>query len=87
MSMYTEEQQALIAAAREASTRILGPTLKADDEAELFRKDAFQALGAAGLCGIPAAVDHGGLGLGYTDYVLALEEIARVSAPTGSLSR
>lgn len=83
MSMYTEEQQALIAAAREASTRILGPTLKADDEAELFRKDAFHALGAAGLCGIPAAVDHGGLGLGYTDYVFALEEIARVSASYG----
>ena len=83
MSMYTEEQQALIAAAREAATRILGSTLKADDEAELFRKDAFHALGEAGLCGIPTAADHGGLGLGYSDYVLALEEISRVSASYG----
>lgn len=83
MGVYTEEQQALIQAAREAANRVLGPTAKEDDEAERFRKAHFQALGEAGLCGIPTAAEHGGLGLGYSEYVLALEEIARVSASYG----
>jgi alkylation response protein AidB-like acyl-CoA dehydrogenase len=78
--VLSEEQQALVEAAKTAAREILGKTLKEDDEAELFRKDYFAALGAAGLCGIPTEEAYGGLGLGYFEYTLALEEIARVSA-------
>ena len=76
----TEEQQALKEAAREAAEQILGPTLKADDESETFRKDLMQALGEMGLCGVPTAEASGGLGLGYLDYAIVLEQIASVSA-------
>jgi alkylation response protein AidB-like acyl-CoA dehydrogenase len=78
-----EEQEALIEAAAEASRAILGGTLKADDEAERFRKEYMQALGEAGLTGIPTPEEHGGLGLGYLEYSLVLEQIAMVSAAYG----
>ena len=80
MFVATEEQQALKEAAAEAAKAILGPTLKEDDEAERFRKDLFSLLGEAGLCGVPADEQYGGLGLGYFEYAMVLEEIARVSA-------
>ncbi len=83
MFQLDSDQQALQAAAAEAARAILGATLKEDDEAERFRKEAIGALGAAGLCGIPTPEAHGGLGLGYLDYAIVLEEIAKVSASYG----
>jgi alkylation response protein AidB-like acyl-CoA dehydrogenase len=80
MFTLSDDQRALQEAARSAAQSILAKSLKEDDEAERFRKDHFQALGEAGLCGIPTAERFGGLGLGYMEYALVLEEIARVSA-------
>jgi len=53
--------------------------------ADYDRKDRFHdylwpKLGAAGLMGIMAAEADGGLGLGYSQHVIVLEELARVSA-------
>jgi alkylation response protein AidB-like acyl-CoA dehydrogenase len=76
----TEEQDALCEAAARASREILGDTLKEDDEAERFRPEYLQALGEVGLCGIPTHEEYGGLGLGYLEYAMVLEEIAAVSA-------
>jgi alkylation response protein AidB-like acyl-CoA dehydrogenase len=76
----TEEQEALCEAAARASREILGATLKADDEAECFRPEFMQALGEFGLCGIATAEEYGGLGLGYLEYAMVLEEIGAVSA-------
>ncbi|MBK7756513.1 MAG: acyl-CoA dehydrogenase family protein [Deltaproteobacteria bacterium] len=80
MFTLSDDQRALQEAACAAAQSILAGTLKEDDEAERFRKDQFEALGDAGLCGIPTAERFGGLGLGYLEYALVLEEIARVSA-------
>lgn len=80
MFEYTEEQESLVEAAADAANAILGATLKEDDEAERFRKEYMQALGEAGLTGIPVPEELGGLGLGYVEYALVLEEIAKVSA-------
>ena len=79
----TEEQSALKDAAAEAAAAILGETLKEDDESETFRPEYLQALGEAGLCGVQSPEEHGGLGLGYSEYAITLEEIARVSASYG----
>ncbi|MGB0640094.1 MAG: acyl-CoA dehydrogenase family protein, partial [Myxococcota bacterium] len=59
---------------------ILGDTLKADDESETFRPEYMNALGEAGLCGVQTTDEYGGLGLGYSEYAVVLEEIAKVSA-------
>ena len=80
MFEYSEIEQDLKDAAREAATAILGPTVEEHDENERFDKTLFHALGEAGLCGVQTAEEHGGLGLGYLEYCVVLEEIARVSA-------
>ncbi|MEN9786194.1 MAG: Acyl-CoA dehydrogenase [Pseudomonadota bacterium] len=74
-----EELLALAEGAHDAAVAILGPTVAEDDEHERFRKEAFAALGEAGLCGVPTEERHGGLGMGYLAYVHVLEAIARVS--------
>jgi alkylation response protein AidB-like acyl-CoA dehydrogenase len=77
------EQQTLIEAAATAARSVLGATLKEDDEAERFRKSAIAELGENGLCGVQTPEAFGGLGLGYLDYAMVLEQIARVSASYG----
>jgi len=76
----TPEQAALAEAARDFCRATLGPTLKDDDEDERFRKEYVRAMGDLGLCGVPTPERYGGLGLGYLEYCIVLEEIARVSA-------
>lgn len=83
MFARTEEQQALAEAVREFCQGTLGPTLKHDDEQEVFRKDFIHAMGEQGFCGVPTDEAYGGLGLGYVDYAVVLEEIGRVSASYG----
>ncbi len=75
----SDDQRALLEAAREAASSVLGPTLREDDEHERFRPELMRALGEAGLCGVACPERWGGLGLGYLDYTMVLEEIARIS--------
>ena len=77
MHVLTEEQSSLVEAARTAARAELASTVKEDDEAERYRKDLFHRLGAAGLCGVQTAERWGGLGLGYVEYALVIEEIAK----------
>lgn len=79
MFTLSDEQLALVEAARGAAVDAIGPTVKEDDEAERFRPEIFTKLGAAGLCGVPTPEAWGGLGLGYVEYALVLEEVAKVA--------
>lgn len=79
MFVLSEDQQALVQAAAAAASTILSGTAREDDEHERFRKDYIAALGAAGLCGVPTPEAYGGLGLGYVEYALVVEEIAKIS--------
>lgn len=80
--MYTlqDEQLALVSAVRDFCRAEIAPHMADDDLHERFRKDLFHAMGAQGFCGIPTPEAWGGLGLGYFEYALVLEEIAKVSA-------
>lgn len=78
--LATEDHQELIDTAAEAASDILSFTLKEDDETETFRPEYIQRLGEMGLCGIPTSEEFGGLGMGYLEYALVLEEIAKVSS-------
>jgi alkylation response protein AidB-like acyl-CoA dehydrogenase len=71
---------ALADAVSEFCRELMGPTLKEDDEAELFRKEYLQAMGEQGFLGVQTDEAYGGLGLGYSEYAVVLEEIAKISA-------
>jgi butyryl-CoA dehydrogenase len=75
-----DEQIALKEAAAEAARAILADSVREDDEQEIFRRELFTSLGEAGLCGVPTPEAWGGLGLGYLEYAIVLEEIAKISA-------
>ncbi len=74
-----ETQQALRESVRRfAEDRIL-PTVPEDDVASHFRKELFHEMGQLGFTAVPTPEEFGGLGLGYVEYAVVLEEIAKVS--------
>jgi isovaleryl-CoA dehydrogenase len=69
-------------AARFADERI-APLAAAIDAGDRFPRELWEPMGALGLHGITVAEEFGGLGLGYLEHVVAIEEVARASASVG----
>ncbi len=67
---------------RFAADRI-APLAKRIDAEDWFPRDLWPEMGALGLHGITVAEADGGLGLGYLEHVLAVEEVSRASASVG----
>jgi isovaleryl-CoA dehydrogenase len=53
------------------------------DASNEFPRDLWPQMGALGLHGITVEEEFGGLGLGYLEHVVAMEEISRASASVG----
>ena len=68
--------------ARFAADRIAPIAAKVDAE-DWFPQDLWPQMGALGLHGITVEEEYGGLGLGYLEHVIAVEEISRASASVG----
>jgi len=68
--------------ARFATDRI-APLAKRVDEEDWFPIELWPEMGALGLHGITVAEEFGGLGLGYLEHVIAVEEVSRASASVG----
>ncbi len=67
---------------RFANDRIMPLAAKIDAE-DWFPHDLWPEMGALGLHGITVPETDGGLGLGYLEHVVAVEEISRASASVG----
>ena len=67
---------------RFATDRIAPLAVKIDAE-DWFPRDLWPDMGALGLHGITVGEADGGLGLGYLEHVLAVEEVSRASASVG----
>jgi isovaleryl-CoA dehydrogenase len=68
--------------ARFADERI-APLAEAIDREDRFPQELWAEMGALGLHGITVAEADGGLGLGYLEHVVAIEEVSRASASVG----
>jgi isovaleryl-CoA dehydrogenase len=68
--------------ARFADERIAPLAEKADRE-DWFPRELWPAMGELGLHGITVEPEWGGLGLGYLEHVIAVEEVSRASASVG----
>lgn len=79
---YTDQQQAIRAAARSIADDRLAPLAAELDATERFPTESFQALAAKGLLGVNVAEAHGGLAAGTVALTLALNEVARACAST-----
>ncbi|MFC6622103.1 isovaleryl-CoA dehydrogenase [Novosphingobium panipatense] len=68
--------------ARFADERIAPLAARADAE-DWFPRELWPEMGELGLHGITVEEDWGGIGLGYLEHVIAVEEVSRASASVG----
>ncbi len=68
--------------ARFADERI-APLAAKVDALDWFPRDLWPEMGALGLHGITVEEEWGGIGLGYLEHVIAVEEVSRASASVG----
>src|SRR6201996_7427119 len=61
----------------------IAPLAAEIDAANAFPRQLWAPMGALGLHGITVEEDWGGLGLGYLEHVVAMEEVSRASASVG----
>ncbi len=79
----TDEQQQLRRTVREFAESEIAPHVMDWDEASHFPSEIIPKLAEMGLLGVIFPEEHGGAGLGYIEYVLAIEELARVDGSVG----
>ena len=77
-----EAQMIRDSVARFADERI-APLAQAIDREDRFPIELWPEMGALGLHGITVAQEDGGLGLGYLEHLIAVEEVSRASAAVG----
>jgi isovaleryl-CoA dehydrogenase len=56
---------------------VIAPRAEAVDREDAFPRDLWPAMGELGLHGITVPEADGGLGLGYLEHVIAIEEVSR----------
>ena len=78
-----DEQLQLRKTVRDFAQREIAPHVMQWDEAGEFPLAAVKDLGKLGLMGIVYPAEYGGAGMGYVEYVTAIEELSRVDGSVG----
>jgi len=81
----TENQQIIKNTIREFAEKTIKPVVMHYDEKQEFPVDIIKQLGELGFLGILVPEEYGGSGLGYAEFVIVIEELARVD-PSIALS-
>lgn len=79
----TEITQQVAQTAREFARQHIQPHVMQWDEKQEFPIDVFKAMGQLGLMGVLVPEEYGGAGLGYVEYKIIIEEIAKVCGSIG----
>src|SRR6202042_1054743 len=79
----TEEQKQLQSAVRAFAEGEIAPHVSEWDENSEFPHAVVKKLGEMGLLGVIFPSELGGSGMGYVEYVLAIEELSRVDGSIG----
>jgi len=79
----SEDQRAIQQAARDFARNEIDPLVEELDETQTFPLDLFAKIGELGFLGIIFPEELGGSGLGYVEYVLIINEIAKVDPSIG----
>jgi alkylation response protein AidB-like acyl-CoA dehydrogenase len=85
--MITFEQSESVAMVRQTvrdfAEKHIRPYVMEWDESQEFPLETFKELGKLGLMGVLVPENYGGAGLGYHEYVAAIEELAKVCGSVG----
>ena len=79
---FTEEQEMFRKAAREFAENMVAPHVAEMEKTGEVSDEVVKALGEAEMMALTIPEEYGGLGLGYTARMIALEEISRISVAT-----
>ena len=79
----TAEQEQLRKEVRAFAEREIAPHVSEWDEKSEFPHEVVKKLGEMGLLGVIFPEELGGAGMGYVEYVLAIEELSRVDGSVG----
>lgn len=82
---FTEEQQLIRDNIREFTEQNIRPRVMEFDESQSFPTDIMKQLGEMGFLGVLVPEEFGGAGLGYVEFVIIIEELAKVD-PSIALS-
>jgi len=82
---FTEEQELFRKAAREFAETQIAPHVPAMEETGQNWEPVIKAICEAEMMAITIPEEYGGLGLGYVERLLALEEIGRISVATAMM--
>ena len=85
MYLLSEDQQQLQNAARQLAETVIAPNAARIDESQEYPWDNVKALTEAGFMGMTIPEQYGGLGLGFLDTVLVVEEMSKVCGVTGRI--
>jgi alkylation response protein AidB-like acyl-CoA dehydrogenase len=80
---FTQEQQQLRRSVREFAEGEITPHVMEWDEASHFPLEIIPKLAEMGLLGVIFPERYGGAGLGYIEYAMVIEELARVDGSVG----
>jgi hypothetical protein len=80
---FTDEQEQLRRTIREFAESEIAPHVMEWDEASEFPGAVIPKLAELGLLGVLFPEEYGGAGMGYLEYVIAIEELARVDGSVG----
>lgn len=75
---FTPEQESLRAMVREWAEERVKPKVQEWDEKGVFHHEIMEDMAEMGFLGILFPESYGGAGMGYVEYVIILEELARV---------
>ncbi len=79
----SENQKAIRATVRDFAQREILPHRMDWDERQHFPRELFTNMGALGLLGMLVPEEYGGSGMGYMEYKVAIEELAKVCGSIG----
>jgi alkylation response protein AidB-like acyl-CoA dehydrogenase len=80
---FSDEQQQLKKSVREFAEREIAPNVMKWDEVGEFPQATIKELGKLGLLGTVFPTEYAGAGMGYVEYVIAIEELSRVDGSVG----
>ena len=79
----TESQNMIAQMVRDFAAKEIKPKMMEWDESQEFPIELFHKMGELGLMGILVPESYGGAGLGYAEYITAIEEISKVDGSIG----